>query len=160
MKTGLICCAFFAVVTGIFAQNVVTTTSDSGNGSLRQIVASASGGSTITFDPSLSGQTITLTSGELLLNQNLTIDGSALASGVTISGNNSSRVFETGSGTTCVFTRLTITNGFNSGLGGAVLNGGTLTVNQCTIAASFGDRRRRRVQQWRRCNADRHYSVN
>jgi hypothetical protein len=136
MKIRLACCIFVATITGAFAQNIVTTTADSGTGSLRQVILAAASGSTITFDSSLSGQTITLTGGELLLNQSLTIDGSALPNGVTISGNNSSRVFETSSGTTCVFTRLTITNGFNSGLGGAVLNGGTLTVNQCTIAAS------------------------
>lgn len=136
MKTLLACWVLLVTILATSAQNVVNNTSDRGPGSLRQVIATAASGSTITFDSSLSGQTITLTGGELLLNQSLTIDGSALPNGVTISGNNSSRVFETGSGTTCVFTRLTMTNAFNSGLGGAILNGGTLTVNQCTIAAS------------------------
>ena len=40
----------------------VTTTNDSGPGSLRQALADANDGDTINFDPSLNGQTITLTS--------------------------------------------------------------------------------------------------
>jgi hypothetical protein len=43
----------------------VTNTNDSGPGSLRQALAEANDGDTIDFDPSLNGQTITLTSAEL-----------------------------------------------------------------------------------------------
>src|SRR5438132_13231546 len=54
---------------------VVTNTNDSGPGSLRGAIAAASDGDTIQFDPALKGQTITLTSGELFINNNLTITG-------------------------------------------------------------------------------------
>ncbi len=64
---------------------IVTNTNDSGAGSLRQTIADASSGSTITFDPSLSGATIRLAS-ELTLSKNVNIDGSALASKITLSG--------------------------------------------------------------------------
>ncbi|MBC8074437.1 MAG: hypothetical protein H7Y32_00040, partial [Chloroflexales bacterium] len=47
------------------ASLVVTTTNDSGPGSLRQALTDASSGDTITFDPSVSGQTIGLTTGQL-----------------------------------------------------------------------------------------------
>src|SRR6266404_1827545 len=53
----------------------VTTTNDSGPGSLRQAIADAQDGDTIQFDPSLNGRTITLTSGELVINKNITIAG-------------------------------------------------------------------------------------
>jgi len=53
----------------------VTNTNDSGPGSLRGAIAGASDGDTIQFDPVLKGQTITLTSGELFINNNLTITG-------------------------------------------------------------------------------------
>src|SRR6476469_8420985 len=71
----------------------VTNTNDSGVGSLRQAMINAGSGDTITFHSSLSGQTITLVS-TLVINKNLTIDGSALASKISISGNNSVRVFD------------------------------------------------------------------
>src|SRR5438045_4186498 len=51
---------------------IVTTTADSGPGSLRQAIASATPGETLTF--AISG-IITLTSGELLITTNLTITG-------------------------------------------------------------------------------------
>jgi hypothetical protein len=53
----------------------VTNVNDSGPGSLRSAIAAASDGDTIQFDPALKGQTITLTSGELFINNNLTITG-------------------------------------------------------------------------------------
>src|SRR6516162_2240194 len=43
----------------------VTNNLDSGRGSLRYEIAHAGANGTIVFDPSLNGQTITLTSGEL-----------------------------------------------------------------------------------------------
>ncbi len=53
----------------------VTTINDNGSGSLRQALADAVNGDTINFNSSLNGQTITLTSGELLVNKTVTISG-------------------------------------------------------------------------------------
>jgi hypothetical protein len=52
---------------------IVTNGGDSGAGSLRQIIANACPGSTITFQSGVS--TVTLTTAELAINKNLTIDG-------------------------------------------------------------------------------------
>src|SRR5947209_7816585 len=49
----------------------VLNNADNGDGSLRALLASAGSGDAIRFDPSLAGQTITLTSGELVLNKSL-----------------------------------------------------------------------------------------
>ena len=54
---------------------IVTTTADSGAGSLRAAIAAASDGDTIQFDAALNGQSITLTSGTLTIDKNITIDG-------------------------------------------------------------------------------------
>src|SRR5436190_5943211 len=54
---------------------VVTNTNDSGPGSLRQALADAPDGDTIQFDPALNGQTINLTSVELVIDKNITISG-------------------------------------------------------------------------------------
>src|SRR4051794_40216032 len=75
----------------------VRNTLDSGTGSLRAQVTAARSGDTIIFAPSLDGQTITLTSGELLIKVNLTIAGPAGRS-LTVSGGGISRVFEVAKG--------------------------------------------------------------
>src|SRR5262245_34162841 len=72
----------------------VTNFLDDGSaGTLRAAIAGAQSGNTIVFDSALSGQTITLTSGKLVLNKNLTIQGPG-ADQLTISGGGTSRVFE------------------------------------------------------------------
>src|SRR5436305_4164131 len=67
----LLLCAM-ATQTGA-ATITVTNTNDSGPGSLRQAIFNASSGDTITFAPSVT--TVTLTSGELVIDKNLTITG-------------------------------------------------------------------------------------
>jgi hypothetical protein len=51
---------------------VVINTNDSGAGSLRETIGCAIAGSTIIFHPSLLDQTITLTSGEIVIDKNIT----------------------------------------------------------------------------------------
>src|SRR5437867_6794612 len=66
----------FAIAISAHATTItVTNIDDSGPGSLRGAIAAASDGDMIQFDPALKGQTITLTSGELFINNNLTITG-------------------------------------------------------------------------------------
>ena len=115
---------------------IVTNANDSGAGSLRQIIINSSAGNGVTFDPSLAGQTITLSS-EVVIDKNLTIDGSSLSSKVNISGNNSVRVFRVTSGITVVMNNLSIQNGKVTGNGAAISNnGGTLTVTNSIISDS------------------------
>lgn len=73
---------------------IVSNTNDSGTGSLRGTIAAVAGTcGTINFDPSLSGKTIILTGGSITLDKNLIIDASSLPTPVTVSGNNSNRIF-------------------------------------------------------------------
>ena len=89
----------------------VTNNDDSGPGSLRAAIAAASSGETINFAPSLRGQTITLTSGELDITQGLDIEGLG-ADQLSVSGNNSSRVFEVAAGLNVTISGLTVTDGY------------------------------------------------
>jgi large repetitive protein len=117
----------------------VTTAADSGAGSLRAEIAAAHAGDTIHFASSLDGQTITLTSGELLINKGLTIQGPGAAQ-LTISGGNSSRVFDVNSSQPVVLTGLTISNGAHVGGGGIYdARGSNLTVSACTISNCHAD---------------------
>ena len=79
----------------------VTNSNDSGSGSLRQAIlnANAAGGSnTITFQSGLAG-TITLTSGQITISNNLSVQGPGAGS-LAISGNHASRIFEVATGKT------------------------------------------------------------
>jgi hypothetical protein len=64
----------------------VTTNSDYGPGSLRQTIADAPGGATVTFDGSFSGQSISLANGGIHIANRVVIDASALADGVILNG--------------------------------------------------------------------------
>jgi hypothetical protein len=127
----------------------VTTTADSGPGSLRADIAAAQAGDTIVFDPGLDGQTIALATGELVLNKNLTIQGpGAPQAPVTITGLGLSRVFEVdGARTRVALSNLNLTGGVGvagnaasagalNGQGGAIWNGGTLTLSACNLSSN------------------------
>jgi len=53
----------------------VTSTADSGAGSLRDAIAASSDGDLIQFDAALNGQTIGLSSTELVIGKNIRISG-------------------------------------------------------------------------------------
>lgn len=109
----------------------VTNGNDTGAGSLRAAIASAAAGDVIDF----SGvTTVTLTSAELIINKNLTINGGTGVN-ITRSGATEFRIFNvSGAATTVVFNKLSITNGKNASQSGGVENNGTLTLNDCIIA--------------------------
>ncbi|MDP3913850.1 MAG: choice-of-anchor D domain-containing protein [Bacteroidota bacterium] len=111
---------------------VVVNNNDAGLGSLRQAVLEACPGSTITFSGVASP--IILTTGEIVINKNLTINGPGVNM-LSVSGNNSSRVFNITSGVTVDINNLTITSGHAS-FGGGITNGGTLALNNIVFSGN------------------------
>jgi predicted outer membrane repeat protein len=122
-----------------------------GNISLREAVKYSPAGDTITFAPALSGQTIRLTLGQILVTKSLSIDGSALASRITLSGDKTgngrtpddSRVFWVDD-VTLALDSLIFSDSANysdSYGGGAIYSSGhsaKLTVNRCTFSGNCG----------------------
>ncbi len=144
-----------ASIVGRAAAVTVTTTADTGAGSLRDAVTAAGSGDTINF--AVAG-TITLTSGQILLPANLSIVGPG-ANNLTIEST-ASRVFEISSGATVAIAGLTLngtetaadgtqgSNGSGAGdngiggsdggdaRGGTILNAGSLTLTECSLRGS------------------------
>lgn len=131
---------------------IVTNTNDDGPGSLRQVISdtlTSPGPDQITFDPSLDGQTITLTTGQLVISGEIEIDGSDLPNGITISGDDQFRVLFIELGAIVTLDRLTLTNGATETGFGACLTlcgGGifadtdsTVTIIDSKILNSFGN---------------------
>lgn len=130
---------------------VVNTLADGDDGAaglsnctLREAVNYAPAGSTITF--SVTG-VITLTQGEIVIAKNLTIAVPSDSSGVTVSGNNASRIFRIDSSFTngaVQLERLTLSGGNGTGAssndsGGAMINlvtTTTVTVNECSFSGN------------------------
>jgi hypothetical protein len=141
----------------------VTNTNDSGPGSLRQALADANDGDTINFDVSLKGQTIALTSGELVIDKSITITGpgsNQLAVGVenfqytfrlfhvmasptvTIEGLTiGPSLYFSGCGiqndqATVTINNCAVTGNNGLTLGAGISNGGTLTINNSSITGN------------------------
>jgi len=120
---------------------VVTKTADTNDYvcdadcSLREAVAAAVSGDTITFDAGLSGETLTLTT-ELVITRSIALDGSALAAHVRISGGDATRVFYIDAGADVTFVHLDVINGNAVGNGGGGYNSGRLTLTNCTFAGN------------------------
>lgn len=120
----------------------VTTTADSGLGSLRNAILAANlngASDTIVFAPELAGQTIRLTTGYLLVDEfetTLTISAASLPGGITISGTRNSRVFEFYDGASVVLDSLTITDGMDS-FGGGIYSEASLTLRRCLVTRNI-----------------------
>jgi large repetitive protein len=136
----------FTITVNCGQSDVVTNTNDNGAGSLRNAIVTACAGDAITFSNTTAGgavnfsdgslHTITLTSGELGISQNLTITGPG-ANLLTLSGNNASRVINIQSGTATI-SNLKVSGGAVTGgnNGGGVLNAGTLNLINTAVSSS------------------------
>lgn len=104
-----------------------------GDLSLREALRYINDGGIINFASNLQG-TITLNLGELLIDRDLTLNGSG-ANRLTISGDNRSRIFSIAYNNTVNLSGLTIANGrsFSSTDGAGINNAGNLTISNSMI---------------------------
>jgi autotransporter-associated beta strand protein len=126
------------VVLTRYGLRTVTNTADSGDGSLRAVLAAAADGDTINFAPNVTG-TITLTNGELLVAKSVTISGPGPAV-LVVNGNSATRVFHVTNAANAFIFGLGIAHGMSVGTpvngGGIRVDASTLTLSNCTVSAN------------------------
>ncbi|MEM7333198.1 MAG: carbohydrate binding domain-containing protein [Chloroflexota bacterium] len=111
----------------------VVNNNDSGSGSLRNALDQVAPGGDIYFDSSLANSTITFTSGPLVINKPVNIDGSG-AENLTLDGNGSDRILIVDATGDATVSHMTMSNGFGWQLAGAILNNGMLTLDHVTVS--------------------------
>jgi hypothetical protein len=117
---------------------VVTNTNDSGPGSVREALVDANDGDTI--DATGVSGAILLTSGELQINRNVTINGPG-AGNLAVNGRFASRIFENFASDVTI-SGFTITNGHPPpphNNGGGIFNHGGLTLNESSVTSSAAE---------------------
>jgi hypothetical protein len=116
--------------------STVTNLDDAGDGSLRQAILDTPSGGTVDFLAGLSG-TITLATGELAIGKDLTIGGPG-SDVITVSGNQSSRIFEIAANVTVDISGLTIADGYSGAAGSGIYTIGTLVLTGSVLTRNSG----------------------
>jgi hypothetical protein len=114
----------------------VMNNSDSGPGSLREVIACAPDGTVITFSPTMNGQDIVLTSGEIVVNKNIRLSGVGLFD-LDITGNNASRIFTLQPNKTFTIDNLSLKDATAATNGGAILTHGHLILDGVVLQHNF-----------------------
>jgi len=148
LATAALACACFPASDALATTYVVDTNGDPGPGgttSLRQAVTAANGAADnfVQFAPALNGSTITLASGEIAINQPMTVVGPG-ADKLTISGNDTSRIFNISTASTTpiavTLAGLSLNHGHATGnnLGGAIFASNvSLTLQDAVLESNY-----------------------
>ena len=114
---------------------LVTSLADNGTtGTLRYIIEQSCENDTLFFDPSLTNGIIVLNS-EIPLTQDVFISGLG-SNSITLSGNNNSRIFNVSPGVEVSILDVSLINGYSLSNGGAILNNGTLNLENVRFAGN------------------------
>jgi energy-coupling factor transporter ATP-binding protein EcfA2 len=105
---------------------LVTSIANSGSGTLSDALQRASNGTTITFDASLTGKTIYLTSGVLDINKSITLHGPA--GGINISTGKTGNYISIEKNQTVTIENVTFINSYTQKYS-IIMNKGNLTIN-------------------------------
>jgi len=117
--------------------DVVTSTDDSGAGTLRDVLSCVVSGDTIYFDASLQGQTIAITSTPISINKNVVFLADP-EENISVFGQSVSKVFQISAGNNVVLQGLNIIGGTSS-MGNGIDNSGNLVLRDVSLHQHTGD---------------------
>jgi hypothetical protein len=106
--------------TPVYAGGVVTNCS-----SVADLTSKLSGGGAVTFNCGANPPPIVFNT-TIVITQNTTINGADV---ITLSGGNSTRLFNVNAGATLTLTRLNVVKGYANADGGAIFNAGALNID-------------------------------
>lgn len=113
---------FIAGIMPAFAASITVSNSlDAGAGSFRDAIIASNSGDTIYFSPSIDGNTIFLSTGEIIIDKSLVIIGNG-TSNTFLDGSNNSRILHISSAGNVSIENISFSNGFSVGSGGAILS--------------------------------------
>ena len=131
---------FFGIPINLLASssvNEVTTTSDTGAGSLREAINYATSGDTISFASSINGLEIQLSSQIVVTGKDLVLQGNGKFATIIDGTNSNQRLFSFYNGSTILLMDLTLKNGggpsFNGLGGGMAIDASDVTLIDCYI---------------------------
>jgi hypothetical protein len=116
---------------------MVTSTEDSGAGSLRDVLDCMSSGDTILLSPSLAGDTIYLTSTPIVINKNITLIADPNLN-IYVKGQNVPRVFEVVAGVSATISGLRVICGTSTSAA-CLQNNGTVTLHDAILYDNNGE---------------------
>jgi hypothetical protein len=116
--------------------NMVTTTTEGGNGSLRNVCACVPNGEPVLFSPALNGQIIQLTTGPIVSNGMLKWMATS-GSNIEIKAVGISRILSVPVGKSAEIQNLKLMGG-TATMGSAIDNAGTLILRDCIVHPSPG----------------------
>jgi hypothetical protein len=116
----------------VACSNVVTNTNDDGTGSLRYAINCAAPGDTITFHPSLHGQTIHLTSDRIVISKDIHIQSNLFAPRIMIYSDVQG-AFVINAGYAVEMKNIEITSGLEGVQGVGIENYGDLTIEDVCV---------------------------
>ncbi len=123
---------------GAYQRSIVRNANSSGSGSLRQVIADACNGDTVTFDPAFFNVARSIPSGgsQITIPRNMTIEGTGSAM-LTLDGQNTTRIIGNANNTVINLNNLRLTRGNAGGsVGGAISNDGTMTLTGVVVDSS------------------------
>ena len=127
--------ALLLVFSTSFGQIVTSNADDGSAGTLRNQIATAPAGGTITFGIGITN--IVLTSGAITIDKSLVITGNLIAT-TTIDANANGRIFDITSGTV-ILNDLILTNGLADNGGAIQVVGANLTINNSSVTNSVAN---------------------